>query len=165
MYKFTFAFCILACFYCSCINIAVVVLAQQQQNDDTLSSSSNNPTTVAMNNNNEPDPTTTTSSPKTLPTNNEDIDSNNNHDSQFISSSSTTTTSVLTHFSMPSRVASSSTSSSFHPIPSAPYPDDIVGKHGPLHTSSANDDSNILYQGIIALTLIVSSTLLLVKNL
>ncbi|KAI9271820.1 hypothetical protein BDA99DRAFT_595052 [Phascolomyces articulosus] len=133
-----------------------IVLAQQGNNAPPAPQLS---TTVT------PEHTSATTLPATTtPTIPADAGGSSGHGQHGLSTS-TTTTSVLTHFSMPSRIASSSIQSSFHPTPSAPYPDDTVGKYGPLHVSSANDDANLLYQGLIAFTLIVSSTVLLVLKL
>ncbi|KAI9494978.1 hypothetical protein BDB00DRAFT_281085 [Zychaea mexicana] len=161
MYKAFFAFCIL---YGCCTELAVVVLAQQQQQQQQQPTNDQSPhstTTAAIS---TPEHTSATASATPTPTPLTSSSSDDDEQHGFNSSQSTTTTSVLTHLSMPSRAASSSTLSSFHPSPSAPYPDDSVGKYGPLHVSGANSPS-IFYQGIVALILLVSSTFLLVSKL
>ena len=137
MYTLAFAFCILC--YSTITTLA--------QTDDIQ------PTTTSLN---LPKPTELWSSTGT-PT----LYVSNNQSSTLLLSQSTTTTSVLTHFSTPSRAASSSTFSSFHPLQSAPYPDDSVGKYGPLHISAASKNSIALYKSIVVLLVLFSSIVLL----
>ncbi|KAI8142559.1 hypothetical protein BJV82DRAFT_615278 [Fennellomyces sp. T-0311] len=134
MYRLAFAFCILA----------IPTLAQTEDAQ---------PTTTALNLTASTEPSGSTTGTPTP------VFSNSQPSTQY--SQSTTTTSVLTHFSMPSRTASSSTFSSFHPLQSAPYPDDSVGKYGPLHISGANSNTSGLYQSLVALAVLFSFTALL----
>ncbi|CDS08973.1 hypothetical protein LRAMOSA10333 [Lichtheimia ramosa] len=110
--------------------LVVAVLAQEQHEESTPTPSTTQGPSPSMTS------TTTSSSANSTITPTTD-DNNNNSTSSSLNGSTTTTMSFLTHFSAPAHRPSSSSFSSFHPTQSAPYPDDTVGKYGPLHVSTA----------------------------
>ena len=108
--------------------IVVVVVAQQQQHEESTPTPSTHVSSSAS--------TITSSSANSTITPTTD-NSSTSSSSDGSTTTSTTTMSFLTHFSAPAHRPSSSSLSSFHPTQSAPYPDDTVGKYGPLHVSTA----------------------------
>ncbi|KAI7884655.1 hypothetical protein K492DRAFT_32826 [Lichtheimia hyalospora FSU 10163] len=107
--------------------IVVVVVAQQQQHEE------NTPTPSTHVSSSTSTITSSSANSTITPT----TDNSSTSSSSNGSTTTTTTMSFLTHFSAPAHRPSSSSLSSFHPTQSAPYPDDTVGKYGPLHVSTA----------------------------